>query len=45
MYSMFCHEIANKSIENLRFIPKQKIKIYIEISMKIVFKDGYVYFI
>lgn len=42
MYSMFCHEIANKSIENLRFIPKQKIWKY---SMKSVFKDGYVYFI
>lgn len=39
---MFCHEIANKSIENLRFIPKQKIwkyilklawKVYLEMVM------------
>lgn len=39
MYSMFCLEIANKSIENLRFIPKQKIWKYIlKLAWKVYLK-------
>lgn len=37
---MFCHEIANKSIENLHLIPKKKQ--ILKLAWELLYKDDYV---